>query len=1154
VPVSLAGTFGFMYLAGFSLDNLSLMALTVATGFVVDDAIVVLENISRHLERGKSVLQASLDGAREIGFTVISISLSLIAVFIPILLMGGIVGRLFREFSIVLSVAILISMLISLTTTPMMCAALLKPRSRPTRRSLVTRLLTWLNRALLAGYRRSLAWALRWQPLVLVALAGVIALNIELYQTIPKGFFPQQDTGRIVGFIRADQATSFQAMQQRLERFLEIVRADPAIETVTGFTGGGSRNSAQMFMALKPLAERRESASQVVARLRLKLAREPGATLFMVPVQDIRVGGRQASSQYQFTVQADEIEELRAWSGPIRQAMMRLPEIVDVDSDVQDRGRQTTLVLDRDAIARLGLSVRAIDATLNNAFAQRQIGVIYNPLNQYRIVLELAPEFLQGPETLRSLQFVSSTGKLIPLSDFARIEETAAPLSVAHQSGTPATTVSFNLAPGVALSQASDAIRNALAEIGTPVSIRGSFQGTAGAFTRSLESQPLLILAALITIYLVLGILYESLVHPLTILSTLPSAGVGALLALKLFETEFSVIAMIAVILLIGIVKKNAIMMIDFAIDRQRRTGIGAGAAIYAAARIRLRPILMTTIAAILGAIPLAMGTGDGAELRQPLGIAIVGGLVLSQLLTLYTTPVVYVLIDRLRTAVIGLVHRIGPGHGESMLRRPVQERSGVATRSLTVALIGLAALLASACSTLPAYDRPAIDLPETFREQALFAPARPGQPIPERWWQVFGDQTLDQLQSTLEQGNQNLAAAQAQYRIALAALRASEASLSVPLNLNLSATQSLAATASRSTTSLTPSISTSWEIDLWGRVGQAVSGAQAQAQASGFDLAAVRLSLQATLTQTYFALRTAELQAGLLANAVQANQRLLQLTEDRYRAGVVSAADVAQAQTQLKSAEAQLEEARASRRLLEHALATLVGRPGSSLIAAEKPMLPDAPEVPEILPSQLLERRPDIAAAERRVAAANARLGIARSAFFPTLNLSANAGLRGSDLGELLSSPNLFWSLGPGLASALLDGGLRKAGVESALASLDQTSAQYRQLVLIALQEVEDSLVQVATLRRQSALQAESLVAARRALELVLDQYRAGTVSFLNVISAQTTALTIERSLVDLRNRQLAATNQLLKQLAGDWNARSPAITPPRRPGVTQP
>ncbi len=649
VPVSLCGTLGVMYLCGYSLDNLSAMALTVATGFVVDDAIVVLENITRYIEQGETPRQAALKGAREIGFTVLSISLSLVAVFIPLLAMGGVVGRLFREFSVVLTAAILVSMLVSLTTTPMMAAMLLKTRTEKHAPGRFGRALSSLGRSVTRGYRQSLIWTLRHQPLALASLAAVVALNVYLYTVIPKTFFPQQDTGVIMGGVQADQGSSFQMMQARVDRFLQIVAADPAVVNVSGSTGGGQSNSANFYITLKPLAERRMSADAVVARLRGKLAHEAGANLFLVPVQDIRVGGRQSNAQYQYTLQADDLDVLRTWEPRVRNAFSQLPELTDVSTDQQDKGMQTSLVVDRDAAARLGVSMSTLDTALNDAFGQRQVGVIYNPLNQYRVVMELAPEFLQDPQTLKHFYVSGNAGAQVPLSSIARVETTNTPLAVNHQSGAPASTISFNLPPGVSLSQATLAINVAMAELGVPVSLRGGFAGTANAFQTSLASQPLLIAAAIVTIYLVLGILYESLIHPVTILSTLPSAGVGALLALMLFKSEFSIIALIGVILLIGIVKKNAIMMIDFAIARQRSGQASAGAAILRAASLRLRPILMTTVAAIFGAVPLALGTGDGAEMRQPLGIAIVGGLILSQLLTLYTTPVVFVCMDRLR-------------------------------------------------------------------------------------------------------------------------------------------------------------------------------------------------------------------------------------------------------------------------------------------------------------------------------------------------------------------------------------------------------------------------------------------------------------------------------------------------------------------------
>jgi multidrug efflux pump len=648
VPVSLIGSFGVMYLAGFSVNNFTLMALTIATGFVVDDAIVVLENTTRHIEGGMKPHAAALQGAREVGFTVLSMSLSLIAVFIPILLMGGIVGRLFRELAVTLSVAILISLVISLTTTPMMCARLLRPvHDRPPGRIGAWGARAWdaVNR----GYRKSLAFALGHSVVVMLVLLVTVCLNVYLYVTIPKGFFPQQDTGRLTGGIQADQSISFQAMREKLTEFMRIVGADPAVENVVGFTGGAQRNSGFMFVALKPLSQRSETADQVIARLRGKLAHVPGANLFLQPVQDIRIGGRQANAQYQFTLQGDDLTELRAWEPKIRQALSDLPELADVNTDTQDKGLQTSLIIDRDAAGRLGVSPRLIDTTLNDLFGQRQVSTIYAQLNQYHVVMEAAPKYWQSPEALRSIFVSTSNGAQVPLSAFATFGPTSTPLGVNHQGQFVASTISFNLPPDISLSQATRAVEDAMLRIGVPDTVRGSFQGSARAFQASLASQPWLILAALVAVYIVLGVLYESYVHPITILSTLPSAGVGALLALKLFHTDFTIIAFIAVILLIGIVKKNAIMMIDVALDVERNRGLSTRDAIFEACTLRFRPIMMTTMAAMLGAIPLALGAGDGAEMRRPLGIAIVGGLIVSQALTLYTTPVVYLYLDRFR-------------------------------------------------------------------------------------------------------------------------------------------------------------------------------------------------------------------------------------------------------------------------------------------------------------------------------------------------------------------------------------------------------------------------------------------------------------------------------------------------------------------------
>ena len=648
VPVSLVGTFAVMYLAGFSLNNLSLMALTIATGFVVDDTIVVLENISRHIENGMAPKDAALKGVREVGFTVLSMSISLIAVFIPILLMGGIIGRLFREFAVTLSVAILVSLLVSLTTTPMLCARWLKPHTekKPGR---LFRTSERAFAAILEGYRRSLGWALRHGPLMMAVLAATIALNIYLYISIPKGFFPQQDTGRLNGNIRADQSISFQAMEQKLQRFIDVVGKDPAVNLAIGSTGGGQPNTANMFVSLKPLSERQDSADKVIARLRKSLAGEAGAQLFLQSVQDIRIGGRAGNAQYQYTLQGDDLEELRAWAPKVQVALSKLPMLADVNTDQEIKGLQTALVFDRDAMARLGLTQSQVDSVLNDAFGQRQVSTIYNPLNQYHVVMEVAPQYWQNPEALRDIYLQTPGGQPTPLSAVAHWGVSNTSLSVNHQSQFAATTLSFNLPPGVSLSDATTAIDQAMNGIGLPSSVQGSFQGSAKAFQDSLSSQPLLILAALIAVYIVLGMLYESVVHPITILSTLPSAGVGALLALMAVGSEFNIIALIGVLLLIGIVKKNAIMMIDFALTAEREHNLTPDEAILQACLLRFRPIMMTTLAALFGALPLALGRGDGAEMRTPLGISIVGGLLLSQLLTLYTTPIVYLYLDRFR-------------------------------------------------------------------------------------------------------------------------------------------------------------------------------------------------------------------------------------------------------------------------------------------------------------------------------------------------------------------------------------------------------------------------------------------------------------------------------------------------------------------------
>jgi multidrug efflux pump len=668
VPVSLIGTFGVMYLCHYSIDNLSLMALTISTGFVVDDAIVVIENVTRYLEQGMGPMQAALKGASEIGFTVLSISISLVAVFIPILMMGGIVGRLFREFAVTLSVAILVSLAISLTTTPMMCSRLLK-HLRPEQHGKAFNASERAFNGILRTYERSLGWVLEHSGLTLIVLAITVGINIYLFAIVPKGFFPQQDNGTVFGGIQGSQDISFQAMQVATQRIVSIVKTDSAVANVMAFTGGGgATNSGFIYLGLKPLEQRDANAGQIINRLRPKLMSVEGANTFLQAGQDLRIGGRQSNAQYQYTIQSDNLQDLVQWGPVLLQQMRKLKILTDVNTDQQNSGLQTMVMYDRETASRLGITPQMIDNSLYEAFGQSQVSTMFTAINQYHVVLEVDPKFWQSPTELDNVYIRAAQGKVVPLSAVAHYQNTTAPLAVNHQGQYPSVTISFNTAPGVALSEASREILALEQKIGMPNTITGMFSGTLQAFQSSLSTEPMLIITALMAVYIVLGILYESFIHPITILSTLPSAGVGAVLALMIFHMDLSVIAIIGVILLIGIVKKNAIMMIDFALAAERMDGKSPRDAIFQACILRFRPILMTTMAALFGALPLALGTGTGSELRRPLGITIIGGLILSQMLTLYTTPVVYLSLDRMRVRWLRAHGRVPhpPGQIES--------------------------------------------------------------------------------------------------------------------------------------------------------------------------------------------------------------------------------------------------------------------------------------------------------------------------------------------------------------------------------------------------------------------------------------------------------------------------------------------------------
>ena len=1153
VPVSLIGTFGVMYLCGYSVDNLSLMALTISTGFVVDDAIVVVENITRCLEKGMTPLQAALEGVREVGFTVLSISLSLVAVFLPLLLMGGIVGRLFREFAVVLSTAIVVSLVVSLTTTPMMCSRLLRYR-KPGDHGKIYHFSEKLFDNLLAAYDRCLCVVLRHPAITLLVLVLTIALNMYLFIIVPKGFFPQQDNGSLLGGVQGSQDISFGAMQSATQKFVNIVKTDPAVLNVIGFTGGGgAANGGFVYVALKPIDVRKIRADQIINRLRPKLAVVRGASLFLQAGQDLRIGGRQSSAQYQYTLQSENLDDLVKWGPVLLAQMKKLPGFTEVNTDQQNQGLQASLIYDRPTASRLGLSPQTIDGTLYDAFGQAQVSTMYTPFNQYHVVMEAAPQFWQGPQGLESIYLrPTNSSVMVPLASLAHYQPTTAPIAVNHQSQFPSVTLSFNLAPGFALGDAVKEVHNMEQKIKLPETVHTSFAGTAQAFLDSISNELLLVFAALLAVYIVLGILYESYIHPITILSTLPSAGVGAVLALIIAndisvasggdEIDLSIIAIIGILLLIGIVKKNAIMMVDFALAAERLEGKNSRDAIHEACLLRFRPILMTTMSAIFGALPLILSGATGSELRRPLGITIVGGLLMSQVLTLFTTPVVYLYLDRLRLA-----------WARACQKRP--QPGAVLQPAAIVSMLGLICL-GTGCSFAPKYAVPSVPTPSNFKEMTpAQAQATEGwktatpkdDEIRGDWWQIFGDTNLNTLEDQVDISNQTVVAALENFLAARAVVVQYRSQFFPTVGLDPSVTRqrTLNGIGDGDNVSTLYSLpaEASWEPDFWGSIRNTYKAGKYTAQASLADLENTRLTVQSELAADYFSLRSLDSEIQLLDSTVKAYQDSLNLTKVLNKTGIDSDQDVAQAETQLATTEAQDTNLGIQRAQMEHAIALLVGQPASDFSVAPDPLTVKPVAIPLGFPSQLLERRPDIAAAERTVAAANAHIGVARAAYFPTVTLSGSVGYQNNNLSSLFSGPSFVWSVGGSLAETIFDAGRRRAVTAQSWANYHATVANYRETVLAAFQEVEDNLASLRFLTRELQRQDAAVAASQRYLNLAVTRYKLGVDSYLNVITAQTTLLSNQVTALNLRLEQITASVQLIADLGGGWQVSTETL-----------
>jgi NodT family efflux transporter outer membrane factor (OMF) lipoprotein len=1094
------------------------------------------------MEAGMPRLQAVLQGTREVAFTVLSMSASLVAVFLPLLLLGGIAGRLFHEFAMTLSLSIAISLVLSLTLTPMMCGRLLRVGTVE-RDGRVARTTASALETTQRAYAKSLGLALKHPAAVMLILIAAVALNVKLFLDVPKGFFPEQDSGLILGKLRADQSISFAGLKRKMAQVEDIIHHDPAVESVVTFAGGQDFTTATVFVRLKPLNQR-VSAAAFMARLRPKLDHLAGTHVSMFSIQDLFAQGGQTQGQFQFTLQSDSTEQLYEWTGKLVDVLKRDPHLADVTEE-QQPGLKTTVLYDRATLARYGLTPANIDATLYDALGQRQVATIYDPRDQYHVVMEVAPRHQQQPESLGSL-FVSTAASssvaavsttretMVPLSALGRLEPSMSPTQVYHQGLGVATPVSFNLAPGHTLSEASAAIERAIASLRMPKSVHGGFTGSAGKSAAGAGGALLLIVASLGTVYVVLGMLYESYVHPITILSTLPSAGIGAIVALMLAGMELTIIALIGVILLIGIVKKNAIMMIDFALQAERDRGLSPAEAIYEACLIRFRPIMMTTLAALFSAVPMILDTGAGSELRRPLGISIAGGLIVSQLLTLYTTPVVYLYLDRFRLWLAALWRRRGAGGGGNG-----KSSTGAAQRLGTFASLVVLALL-TGCMVGPDYRRPSAPVPAGYKE---LPPAPPGwttaTPADEvdrgNWWSIYDDSLLDQLEQQVNISNQNLKGYEAAYHQALAVAAGARSGLLPTVSLTSGATRSRSAVTT--STSRYVEAGTSWDLDLWGKVRRQVESDRAAAQASAAQLAAVRLSAQAELATDYFQLRYEDSLQRLLSNAVSGYQRSLEITRNQLAAGVAARSDVVAAQTQLQTTQAQLIAVGVSRAQYEHAIALLTGKPPSYLAIPLASLTATVPNVPVTLPSALLERRPDIAQAERIMQQQNALIGVAAAAYYPDLNLSAMFGYVGNPASGLITASNKVWSLAANGDQILFDGGGRSAKLAAARAAYDQSIANYLQTVLAAFQDVEDALSDLRILAQEAEAQTQAVALSREGAEIALREYQAGLQAYTAVVTAEATALANEETQLQVHANRLTASVALLEALGGGWN-----------------